>query len=130
MTLLTEIVFVNNVEIIFPEIFTDDISGGVGGFVGDIGEVIELVRRRRWGGHCSEAKSGRWWRGQFVRLELEGIIIVFIIRRNLRVKKKKKMTLWRQQHFNWGRWRGRRIPTSEKEYETLVKRTISVHHNI
>jgi len=47
MTLLTEIVFVNNVEIIFPEIFTDDISGGVGGFVGDIGEVIELVRRRR-----------------------------------------------------------------------------------
>jgi len=89
---------VNNVEIIFSEIFTDDISGGIGGFVSDIGEEIELVRRRRGGGgggHCSKAKSGR---GQFVGLELElelateGIVIVFLIRRNLRVKKK-KMTL-------------------------------------
>lgn len=47
----------NNVEI-FPEIFADNISGGVGGLVSDIGEVIELVRRGG-GGHGSESEFGR-----------------------------------------------------------------------
>ena len=131
VVLLTEIVFVNNVEIIFSEIFTDDISGGIGGFVSDIGEEIELVRRRRGGGgggHCSKAKSGR---GQFVGLELElelateGIVIVFLIRRNLRVKKK-KMTLW-QQHFTWSCWLERKTDAGVGEGIsdlTLVKTTI------
>jgi hypothetical protein len=67
MNSVTEILFMNNVEF-FSEILTDNISGGIGSFVSDTGEVMELVRRRRRG-HRSESECGRFW-----RLETKGII--------------------------------------------------------
>lgn len=71
----------NDVEIL-PEVFADDFTGGVGGFVSDVGEAIELKRRRHGSSYCDSDS---------VSLDTE--VVVTTIIGKLGVEKKKMMAL-------------------------------------